>query len=59
MDDSGHDALLAAARDALDGNDAGTYLAERDALLRSGPTGTNVNDLRAVVIGEPPADDAE
>ena len=48
-----------AARDALDGNDAGTYLAERDALLRSGPTGTNVNDLRAVVIGEPPADDAE
>ena len=45
-----------AARDALDANDAGTYLAARDALLTTGPTGTNVNDLRVLVLGDPPAD---
>jgi hydroxypyruvate reductase len=40
----------AAARAALADNDAGGYLGDRDALLRTGPTGTNVNDLRAVVV---------
>lgn len=43
-DDSG------AAREALAHNDAGTFLDERDAALRTGYTGTNVNDLRVVVI---------
>jgi hydroxypyruvate reductase len=40
----------AAARDALTENDAGTYLGERDALLETGPTGTNVNDVRVLVV---------
>jgi len=39
-----------AARAALADNDAGTYLDGRDALVRTGRTGTNVNDLRVVVI---------
>ncbi|CQH54616.1 DUF4147 domain protein [Halobacterium hubeiense] len=42
----------AAARAALRENDAGGYLAGRDALLRTGPTGTNVNDLRVLVVPE-------
>ncbi len=33
------------AQDALDRADAGTYLARRDALVTTGPTGTNVMDL--------------
>lgn len=41
-----------AARDALDANNAYPYLAERDALLVTGPTGTNINDIRALVIEE-------
>jgi hydroxypyruvate reductase len=40
-----------AARDALARNDAATYLASRDALVRTGPTGTNVNDFRVLVAG--------
>ena len=40
------------ARDALDDNDAYPYLSGRDALITTGPTGTNVNDLRVVVIGD-------
>ncbi|WP_281194645.1 glycerate kinase [Halorubrum sp. F4] len=39
-----------AARDALSRHDVAPLLAEADALLRTGPTGTNVNDLRAVVV---------
>jgi len=39
------------ARAALDRNDAGGYLKERDALVETGPTGTNVNDLRVVLVG--------
>jgi glycerate 2-kinase len=39
-----------AAREALGHNDAGGFLAGRNALLRTGPTGTNVNDLRVLVI---------
>ncbi|MFD1587062.1 glycerate kinase [Halorientalis brevis] len=35
---------------ALADNDAGSYLAERDALVRTGQTGTNVNDLRVLVV---------
>lgn len=38
------------ARDALTDNDAYTYLGERDALVQTGPTGTNVNDLRVLVV---------
>ncbi|MFC6862405.1 glycerate kinase [Halomicroarcula sp. GCM10025817] len=40
----------AAARDALDDNDAGGYLAGRDARIVTGRTGTNVNDLRVLVV---------
>jgi hydroxypyruvate reductase len=40
----------AAARDALADNDAHGYLADRGSLVYTGPTGTNVNDLRVVVV---------
>ncbi|RDI70423.1 glycerate kinase type-2 family protein [Halopelagius longus] len=36
---------------ALAENDALPYLRERGTLIRTGPTGTNVNDLRVVVVG--------
>ena len=39
-----------AARDALARNDSYAYLDERGALLRTGATGTNVNDLRVLVV---------
>ena len=39
-----------AAREALARHDAASALADADALVRTGPTGTNVNDLRAVVV---------
>ncbi len=42
-----------AAHDALDRNDVTPLLARADALVRTGPTGTNVNDLRVMVITEP------
>lgn len=35
---------------ALDRNDAGGHLADRDALIRTGKTGTNVNDLHVLVV---------
>lgn len=44
------------AQRALDANDTGTYLAAREAQILTGPTGTNVNDLRALLID---ADSAE
>jgi hydroxypyruvate reductase len=44
----------AAARDALADNDALPALAERDAVLHTGPTGTNVNDLRVAVVESGP-----
>jgi len=37
-------------REALDRNDAHAALAAAGALLETGPTGTNVNDLRAVLV---------
>lgn len=40
------------AREALRNNDAGGFLEERDALIVTGPTGTNVNDLCAFVVPE-------
>jgi hydroxypyruvate reductase len=40
----------AAARDALARNDALTALGGHDCLIRTGPTGTNVNDLRVLVV---------
>ena len=43
---------VAAAREALADNDAFPYLDERDAIVRTGPTGTNVNDLRVLVVDE-------
>lgn len=39
-------------RDALAANDAYTFLDARGALVRTGPTGTNVNDLRVLVVGD-------
>ncbi len=39
-----------AARDALGRNDALPALDERDCVVRTGPTGTNVNDLRVLVL---------
>ncbi|ADD04390.1 DUF4147 domain protein [Natrialba magadii ATCC 43099] len=38
------------ARDALARNDAFAALEDADALVRTGPTGTNVNDLRVIVV---------
>ena len=38
------------ARSMLADNDVYPYLEERDALLRTGPTGTNLNDLRVLVV---------
>lgn len=40
------------AQGALDRNDVTPFLAKKDALIRTGPTGTNVSDLRVVVIGD-------
>lgn len=39
-----------AAKDALERNDAYEYLAAQEALIVTGPTGTNVNDLRVLVV---------
>ncbi|MFW6385364.1 MAG: glycerate kinase type-2 family protein [Halodesulfurarchaeum sp.] len=41
------------ARSALRENDSGSYLAERDAQIVTGKTGTNVNDLRVLVVESP------
>jgi glycerate 2-kinase len=41
------------ALDTLDEDDAYALLAERDALVETGPTGTNVNDLRVLLVGQP------
>ncbi len=38
------------ARDALATSDAATYLRENGGAILTGPTGTNVNDLRVVVL---------
>lgn len=40
----------AAARAALADNDVTPYLEGRNALIRTGPTGTNLNDLRVLVV---------
>ena len=42
-----------AARRALSANDSHSYLAERGAVVETGQTGTNVNDLRVLVVGSP------
>ena len=49
-DDTGGSLDREAAAAALDAHDAYPVLDAAGALLRTGPTGTNVNDLRAVVI---------
>lgn len=41
------------ATDALETNDVYPFLNERDALLVTGETGTNVNDLRVLVVEKP------
>nr|WP_122089732.1 glycerate kinase [Halalkalicoccus subterraneus] len=43
------------ARAALADNDVYPYLEERDGLIETGPTGTNVNDLRVLVVTSPEA----
>ncbi|MFC6976273.1 glycerate kinase [Halomicroarcula sp. GCM10025709] len=48
--DGGNRPGEAAVRDALDRSDAYGLLADHDALVETGPTGTNVNDLRVVVV---------
>ena len=40
------------AREALADNDAYSYLADRGAVIETGPTGTNVNDLRVLVVDD-------
>jgi hydroxypyruvate reductase len=39
-----------AARAALDAHDAWSFFAAADALIRTGPTRTNVNDYRVVLL---------
>jgi glycerate 2-kinase len=49
-------AILSAGLDpaaALTANDAYTAFAAADTLFVTGPTGTNVNDFRAILIGWP------
>ncbi|WP_293031859.1 glycerate kinase [Natronococcus sp.] len=44
------DVPTAAGRSALARNDALSALEDADAIVRTGPTGTNVNDLRILVV---------
>ncbi|KTG11182.1 hydroxypyruvate reductase [Haloprofundus marisrubri] len=44
---------VATARTALADNDAFDYLDARGAIVDTGPTGTNVNDLRVLVVEQP------
>lgn len=39
-------------REVLDTNDAHSYLAERGGVIETGRTGTNVNDLRVVLVAD-------
>jgi hydroxypyruvate reductase len=39
----------------LETNDSYTFFDSLGDLIRSGPTGTNVNDLLFILVGEPPA----
>ena len=41
-----------AAQQALDENDTGAYLQDRTRTIVTGQTGTNVNDLRVVLVGD-------
>lgn len=41
-----------AAQVALDANDTGTYLTDRDRVILTGQTGTNVNDIRVLLVPE-------
>ncbi|MEM4780044.1 MAG: glycerate kinase [Halalkalicoccus sp.] len=43
------------ARAALAENDAYPYLEEQGAIIETGPTGTNVNDLRVIVVSASPS----
>ncbi len=48
------DRPAAVVAEALEANDAYPVLDRLGALIRSGPTGTNVGDLQVVLLGEPP-----
>lgn len=43
---------LLEARKALENNDSGSFLKRRDEVIVTGPTNTNVNDLRVLIIEE-------
>ena len=42
----------AEAKTALQRNDAHAYLTRRDAVIETGKTGTNVNDIHVLVVEE-------
>lgn len=44
------------ARDALGANDAYPYLTAQNGAVETGPTGTNVNDFRVMVVEKPGSD---
>ena len=46
------------AERALGDNDANAYLTDSGAIIETGPTGTNVNDLHVLVVGDPDRGDA-
>lgn len=50
--DAGTVSNTTAAQAALDGNDSYRFFEDCGALLHTGPTGTNVNDLRIIVVEE-------
>jgi glycerate-2-kinase len=39
------------AADYLERHDSAAFFARAGGLLRTGPTGTNVNDFRAILVG--------
>jgi hydroxypyruvate reductase len=53
--DRGDQQAVERAREALADDDSHGYLGARGALVVTGPTGTNVDDLVVVVVGDPAA----
>ena len=51
--DDGERSHVRRAREALTDDDSHGFLDTRGALVSTGPTGTNVNDLVVVVVGDP------
>lgn len=50
--DGGTDLPMRKAQDALESNNAGGFLEDRHGLIVMGPTNTNVNDFRVLVVEE-------